>query len=78
MNGMVQEHTGWCCVMTEMIHFTIAYGDTSDPLNFAKELAREHEFSEWLLRKVRDVCDDGIVSTKWRLEGWKNDLLCKE
>ena len=56
-----------------MIHFTIAYGDTSDPSKKADRLARELGFSSWMLKQVRDEVDDGLISTKWRLEGWQNE-----
>ena len=59
--------------MGEMIHFTIAYGDTSDPSKKAEKLARDLEFSSWMLRQIRDEVDDGLLSTKWRLEGWQNE-----
>ena len=59
--------------MGEMIHFTIAYGDTSDPSKKADRLARELGFSSWMLKQVRDEVDDGLISTKWRLEGWQNE-----
>jgi hypothetical protein len=40
--------------MGEMIHFTIAYGDTSDPSKKAERLARELGFSSWLQRRRRN------------------------
>jgi hypothetical protein len=57
--------------MGEMIHFTIAYGDTSDPSKKAKKLAEELGFSSWMLKQIRDEVDEGLISTKWRLEGWQ-------
>lgn len=57
--------------MGEMIHFTIAYGDTSDPSKKAEKLAKDLGFSSWLLRQIRDEVDDGLISTKWMLEGWQ-------
>ena len=59
--------------MGEMIHFTIAYGDTSDPSKKAERLARELGFSSWVLKQIRDEVDDGLISTKWRLEGWQRE-----
>ena len=59
--------------MGEMIYFTIAYGDTSDASKKAEKLAHELGFSAWMLKQIRDEVDDGLVSTKWRLEGWQNE-----
>ena len=59
--------------MGEMIYFTIAHGDTSDPSKNAERLARDLGFSSWMLRKIRDEVDDGLISTKWRLEGWHSE-----
>jgi hypothetical protein len=57
----------------EIIHFTIAYGDTTSPESHAKKLIEELNFSSWMLKMIRDEVDDGIISTKWRLEGWQNE-----
>tara|TARA_A100001011_G_C13637328_1_gene566352 strand:+ start:276 stop:461 length:186 start_codon:yes stop_codon:yes gene_type:complete len=57
----------------ELIHFTIPYGDTSDPKIRAKKMANELNFSLWMLTLVKDCVDDGIISTTWRLEGWHDE-----
>lgn len=59
--------------MGEMICFTIAYGDTSDPHKKAKRMAQDLNFSSWVLKQLGDELDEGLVSTKWRLEGWQNE-----
>lgn len=59
--------------MGEMICFTVAYGDTSDPLKKAEKMAKDLNFSSWQLKQVGDEVDEGLISTKWRLEGWQNE-----
>lgn len=59
--------------MGEIIHFTIAYGDTTSPESHAKQLIKELNFSSWMLKMIRDEIDDGIISTKWCLEGWQSE-----
>jgi len=59
--------------MGEMICFNVAYGDTSDPRKKAEKMANELDFSSWVLTQVCDEVDDGLISTKWRLEGWQNE-----
>ncbi|MBC8410907.1 MAG: hypothetical protein H8E12_19655 [Rhodobacteraceae bacterium] len=59
--------------MGEIIHFTIAYGDTTSPESYAKKLIEELNFSSWTFSIIRDEVDDGLISTKWMLEGWQSE-----
>ena len=59
--------------MGEIIHFSIPFGDTSDPKVKAKKMARELNFSSWMLTMVKDCVSEGLISTTWRLEGWQDE-----
>ena len=59
--------------MAEFVYFTIAYGDTTDPETIAKKMAGQLKFRSWRVRQVRDEIDEGLLSTKWCLEGWGNE-----
>lgn len=56
--------------MSEHIYFTIPFGDTSDPVKIGEKIAKDLGFSTWMVRIVRDEIDEGLISTKWSLEGW--------
>ena len=56
--------------MAECIHFNLPYGDTSNPQDIAKSIAKDLAFSEWRVLIVGDVVDEKILSTKWCVEGW--------
>ena len=60
--------------MAECIYFTIPFGDTTDPTIIAAGIASELNFQSWMVRQVRDEVDEGLVSTKWWLEGWETSF----
>lgn len=72
MVGVVSAATSTALKMAEYVYFTIAIGDTADPKDIAKEIAEQLKFSAWMVRQVRDEMDEGILSTKWCVEGWEN------
>ena len=59
--------------MGEIIHFSVPFGDTSDPKIKAKQMAKELNFSLWMLTMVKDSINEGLISTTWRLEGWQDE-----
>jgi hypothetical protein len=56
--------------MMEQICFVIAQGDTADPITVAEKIAKDHKFSSWMVRKVREDTDGGLRSTRWAIRGW--------
>tara|TARA_A100001515_G_scaffold121093_1_gene104218 strand:+ start:243 stop:452 length:210 start_codon:yes stop_codon:yes gene_type:complete len=60
--------------MAEYIYFTVAFGDTTNPKDIAKKIAGQLNFGSWMLRQVRDEMDEGILSTKWCIEGWESKM----
>lgn len=71
--GDASASTSRALKMGEMVHFYIAFGDTTDPNVIAAEIAKELSFSQWLLRWIRDESDEGQLSSTWQLEGWQDD-----
>ena len=69
--GVVSVATSTALKMAEYVYFTIAFGDTADPKDIAKEIAEQLKFSTWMVRQVRDEMDEGMLSTKWCIEGWE-------
>ena len=58
----------------ETINFTIPFGDTSDPKKVAEEIARDHQFRSWFLRKSEDSSDEeGVAVVKFTIMGWPTE-----
>ena len=55
----------------EQISFVIPFGDTSDPKKVARKMAKELQFSDWMLqRSEKPDHEEGIAATKFILSGW--------
>jgi hypothetical protein len=59
--------------MSECINFSIAFGDTKNPIDYGNQLAKQLDFESWRIVKVRDGIDiiDNVVAEFWKLEGFK-------
>ena len=57
----------------EQISFVIPFGDTTDPKEVAKKMAKEVQLRQWYFKKEERGNDEGVAATTFTLMGWTTE-----